>query len=185
MSSDFPETMNFGKGMRMTFENNIRRVEVGGQEGDDIFYVPTHWHENHDEMICVLEGQLEVTLGKGVIICTPAKGDVVVPRGVPHSLKGIKGVACVFTERTNPGEFPAKELFFRNMFSLQGQGGLLPVMLVFYAGDIFPVFPVHSVWLEKAVKMPFNPLEDILTPLSPRSLSQFLEATSPHALGID
>ncbi|KIK61337.1 hypothetical protein GYMLUDRAFT_73347 [Collybiopsis luxurians FD-317 M1] len=150
MSLDYPDTITLARGVTMTFQNQVRRVEVRGRVDDELLYAPTHWHENHDEIIHVLEGQLKVTLGSEVKICTPTTGDVFIPRGIPHSLQSIKEIACIFTERTNPEVFDTKELFFRNIFALQGRGGLLSVMQVFYHGDIFPAFPMHPVWLEKA-----------------------------------
>ncbi|KAF9078403.1 hypothetical protein BDP27DRAFT_1459185 [Rhodocollybia butyracea] len=135
--SDYPDTLTIFKGItmvRITMENI-------GRTDDDLLHVPSHWHENHDELIHVLEGQLEVKLGLVTKICTPETGEVFIPRGVPHSLLSLKGIPC---------KYDAKELFFRNIFALPAES-LLPVMQVFYHGDIFPVFPViHSAWLEKA-----------------------------------
>ncbi|KAE9406515.1 hypothetical protein BT96DRAFT_915226 [Gymnopus androsaceus JB14] len=152
-TSDYPESISLGKGVTLTFEGHIRRVDVRAAEDDDAFIVPSHWHQEHDEVLRVLEGKMKVTLGKQVLICTPETGDVFVPRRVPHSLESFKGVPCVVTERNEPLEFEKKELFFRNLGAIPGgfaEGGLVQVMQIFYHGDGFPVFPVHLPWLEKA-----------------------------------
>jgi len=149
----YSDTMNVAKGVTMTFEPHIRLIKINGDADDDDFLVPTHWHEDHDEIITVLEGKLQVTLGSEVKVCTPESGEAFVPRGILHSLKGFKGVRCVFTERTNPSDFDKKELFFRNLFAMPDWmtgGSLLPTMQVFHHGDMFPAFPVHLKWLEKA-----------------------------------
>ncbi|KAJ3967415.1 hypothetical protein EV361DRAFT_807305 [Lentinula raphanica] len=133
-------------------EPQLRIVKTRGGADDDIFKVPLHWHENHDEIITVLEGRLKVTLGKETKVYTPESGEAFVPRGVPHALESFKGEPCVVTERTNPS-FDNKELFFRNILAIPGglsSGGLIPMMQVFYYGDGYPVFPVHMPWLEKA-----------------------------------
>ncbi|KIK51409.1 hypothetical protein GYMLUDRAFT_252105 [Collybiopsis luxurians FD-317 M1] len=129
MTDDYPDAVNVASGITMTFEPQLRVVKISGKQEDDIFYVPTHWHEGHDEIIAVREGKLKVTLGSEV-----------------------KSVSCVFTESTNPKDFETKELFFRNLFAMPGgmSASLLPAMQVYYYGDIFPVFPIHSSWLEKA-----------------------------------
>ncbi|KAJ3736796.1 hypothetical protein DFJ43DRAFT_528556 [Lentinula guzmanii] len=153
--TDYPDTVDMLIGTSLTFEPQLRIVRVRGGADDEILRVPTHWHENHDEIVAVLEGKLKVTIGGKVTLCTPESGEAFIPRGVPHSMESLKGVSCVVTERTNPAKFDKKELFFRNMFALPGslsqEGGLLPVMQIFYHGDIYPVFRVHLRWLEKAV----------------------------------
>jgi len=152
-TSDYPDSISFGKGITLTFEGHLRRVDVRADEDDDVFIVPSHWHQDHDEVMRVLEGKIKMTLGNQVTICTPETGDVFIPRGVPHSFESFKGVPCVATERTEPLEFDKKELFFRNMGAIPGgiaKGGLVQMMQIFYHGDGFPVFPVHVAWLEKA-----------------------------------
>ncbi|KAE9406549.1 hypothetical protein BT96DRAFT_934026 [Gymnopus androsaceus JB14] len=150
--SDYPDTVVVAQGVIMTFQDQIRTVTVSGRIGESLS-VPAHWHEKHDEVICVLEGQLSVTIGSEAKIYTPETGDAYIPKGVVHSIRSLEGIPCVYTEKTNPAhekEFDAKELFFRNAFS-RPRGGLLSVMQIFYHGDMFPVFPVvHSMWMEKA-----------------------------------
>ncbi|KIK51410.1 hypothetical protein GYMLUDRAFT_234117 [Collybiopsis luxurians FD-317 M1] len=153
MSEDYADSFDLAKGITLTLEPQLRVVKVRGGEDDDIFVVPPHWHESHDELITVLEGKLKVTIGSEVKVCTPESGTAFVPRGISHSLEGYKGVPSVFTERTNPTNFDTKELFFRNLLAIPGgleSGSLVPAMQVFYHGDGYPVFPIHWMWLEKA-----------------------------------
>ncbi|KAJ4475688.1 hypothetical protein J3R30DRAFT_3294175, partial [Lentinula aciculospora] len=130
-------------------------VRIKGGADDDILQVPTHWHEFHDEIITVLEGKLKVTVGGKVKVCTSESGDAFIPRGVLHALESLRGVPCVFNEKTNPTDFSdTKELFFRNIFAFLGgptsKIALLPVMQVCYHGDNYFAFPIHVAWLEKA-----------------------------------
>ncbi|KAF9467682.1 hypothetical protein BDZ94DRAFT_1248771 [Collybia nuda] len=147
-----PETIVFGKGMTMTFLRNepyLTKTHISGAPDADVLYVPPHWHETHNEIICVLDGQMEITLGASVRLYGPHDGDVVIPKGAIHSLKTYKGVACTFQERTDPmdGE---KEVFFRNMLG-QGapQSNILALAQTCYYGDTRPAFPGHFIWLEK------------------------------------
>ncbi|KAJ3721287.1 hypothetical protein C8R42DRAFT_84611 [Lentinula raphanica] len=149
---EYSDSFEFLKGVTLVLEPQLRIVKTRGGADDDIFKVPLHWHEDHDEIITVLEGRLKVTLGKETKVYTPESGEAFVPRGVPHALESFKGEPCVVTERTNPS-FDNKELFFRNILAIPGglsSGGLIPMMQVFYYGDGYPVFPVHMPWLEKA-----------------------------------
>lgn len=75
---------------------------VRGDPDDDEFFVPAHWHEDHNEIITVLEGRLQVTLGSEMKIYTPESGAAFIPRGIAHSLRAFKGERCVVTEETNP-----------------------------------------------------------------------------------
>lgn len=75
---------------------------VKGDPDDDELFVAAHWHEDHDEVITVLEGRLQVTLGSEMKVYTPESGSAFIPRGIAHSLKGFKGERCVITEETNP-----------------------------------------------------------------------------------
>lgn len=64
--------------------------------------MPPHWHETHDEFIRVIEGRMEIMLGSTVNVYTPEDGDVKIAKGVVHSLRTLKGVKCIFDERTDP-----------------------------------------------------------------------------------
>ncbi|KAJ4489929.1 hypothetical protein J3R30DRAFT_3321311, partial [Lentinula aciculospora] len=152
--SDYPDTVHISEGTTMTFEPQVRIINVKGGADGERLRTPTHWHEDHDEIITIREGKLKVTIGGEVKVYTPEDGDAFIPRCVPHSLESFKGVSSVFTERTNPTNFDKKELFFRNMAALGGlskHSDLLPAMQALYHGDTYPVYPIHLAWLEKAV----------------------------------
>lgn len=93
---------------QQNFEPQMRRFIIRGDINDEVFVVPPHWHDQHDEIMKIWEGKLKVTLGSEVMICTPETGDIFIPRGVPHSLESLKGEPVVFTERTNPSVSPSQ-----------------------------------------------------------------------------
>lgn len=64
--------------------------------------MPAHWHEEHDELFRVLEGRLEVRLGRETRFYTAADGEIRISKGVVHSLRVVKGEECLFEERTDP-----------------------------------------------------------------------------------
>ncbi|THV05734.1 hypothetical protein K435DRAFT_712399 [Dendrothele bispora CBS 962.96] len=147
---DLPESISVLRGVTMTFLRNepyISRVEIAADA--DQFFVPKHWHETHDEIMRVVKGKLDIMLGSTWKTYTPEDGEVVIKKGVVHSLRAARGEETVFHERTSPmdGE---KEMFFRNIFSVGGMDAkVLAVMQVFYHGDTVPVFPIHIPWMEK------------------------------------
>ncbi|KAF5384102.1 hypothetical protein D9615_003342 [Tricholomella constricta] len=153
-SEQLPETIVFGKGLSMTFLRNepyIVRNETSADPDADALYVPPHWHETHDEIIRVVKGKMEILLGSSLRVYTPEDGDVVIPKGVVHSLRTFKGIECIFYERTDPMD-EEKEIFFRNLLKT----GSLPTnifdaMLTCYYGDTLPGFPGHFIWIEKFV----------------------------------
>lgn len=151
-TEQLPETITYGKGMTMTFLRNeaymVKNVTSGDADADAL-YVPPHWHETHDEIIRVVEGKMEIMLGTSVREYTSEDGDVVIPKGVVHSLRTFKGVACTFYERTDPMD-DEKEIFFRNLLEKGGMStNVFDAMLIFYHGDAVPVLPGHLTWLEK------------------------------------
>ncbi|KAG6840867.1 hypothetical protein C0991_003670, partial [Blastosporella zonata] len=122
-----------------------------GAADADTLYVPPHWHKTHDEIFRVVKGKLEVRLGSSTRVYTAEDGDVVIPKGVVHSLRTFKGVESEFYERTDPMD-EEKEIFFRNMLGKGKFPGLLEAMVIFYHGDGYPAFPGHIIWLEKLVR---------------------------------
>ncbi|KAG6907540.1 hypothetical protein DXG01_008576 [Tephrocybe rancida] len=147
------------KKVQQTFLRNEPYIVLNhfsGHADADTLYVPPHWHETHDEIIRVVKGKMEIRLGSSVREYTQEDGDVVISKGVVHSLRTFKGVECTFYERTDPMD-DEKEIFFRNMLaniSSNSRGpGLLDAMVAFYHGDAYPAFPGHVVWLEKLVSL--------------------------------
>ncbi|KAJ3897978.1 hypothetical protein F5879DRAFT_673014 [Lentinula edodes] len=121
-SQDYPDSFELMEGVTMTFEPQVRIVKIRGAPDDDIFRVPSHWHEDHDEIMTIYEGRLKITLGGQTKVYTPESGEVFIPRGVPHSIESFKGEACLASERTNPTEFGQKLL--RNPCSCRNPGFL-------------------------------------------------------------
>jgi quercetin dioxygenase-like cupin family protein len=62
-------------------EGRLAFIECEGVRGDA---TPLHLHDNEDEVLYVLEGELTVLLGGGEL-SAPAGATVVLPRGVEHS----------------------------------------------------------------------------------------------------
>ncbi|KAH7870379.1 uncharacterized protein C8R40DRAFT_1268070 [Lentinula edodes] len=88
-SQDYPDSFELMEGVTMTFEPQVRIVKIRGAPDDDIFRVPSHWHEDHDEIMTIYEGRLKITLGGQTKVYTPESGEVFIPRGVPHSIESF------------------------------------------------------------------------------------------------
>ncbi|KAG6816786.1 hypothetical protein H0H87_002942 [Tephrocybe sp. NHM501043] len=150
-SAEFPESLSLGKGATMTFLRNgpyIVLNHFSGEPDADTLYVPPHWHETHDEIIRVVKGKMEIRLGSSTREYTAEDGDVIIHKGVVHSLRTLKGIECTFYERTDPMD-NQKEIFFRNLLSTGQVPGLLEAMVTFYHGDAYPALTGHVMWLEK------------------------------------
>ncbi|KAF8958096.1 hypothetical protein BDZ97DRAFT_1668891 [Flammula alnicola] len=148
-----PSTIKVGDGASMTFLRNeayLARVHISVISQDE-FYVPPHWHPTHDELFHVIQGRLEVLIGTEKRVYTPSDGEIRIPKGVIHSLRGFRGEECIFEERTEPMD-DEKELFFRNFLA---DGGLptnvFKAMQIMYYGDMRPVLPGHMLWLENLI----------------------------------
>jgi mannose-6-phosphate isomerase-like protein (cupin superfamily) len=67
--------------------------------------VPSHWHELHDEVMTVLFGRMEFTVGGKTVTlgddCADGR-EWFIPRGVAHGFTAIRGVGVSFRERTVP-----------------------------------------------------------------------------------
>ncbi|KAG6907406.1 hypothetical protein DXG01_009018 [Tephrocybe rancida] len=163
-SPEFPESLPLSKGSTMRPQQTFLRNEpymvlshFSGHTDADTLYVPPHWHETHDEIIRVVEGKMEIRLGSNVREYTQEDGEVVISKGVVHSLRTFKGVECTFYERTEPMD-DEKEIFFRNLIHKISSNkaqlpGLMDTMVAFYHGDAYLAFPGHIMWLEKLVSL--------------------------------
>ncbi|KJA17828.1 hypothetical protein HYPSUDRAFT_46015 [Hypholoma sublateritium FD-334 SS-4] len=146
-----PPAIKLAVGVTMTFLTNssyITRVHIE-KDVEEEFNVPAHWHERHDEIFHILEGRVEVRIGKEKRFYTPEDGEITIPRGVEHSLRVVRGEECILEEGTVPMD-KEKELFFRNAFA----GGktcssFFGIMQIMYHGDGRPVLPLHVKWLER------------------------------------
>ncbi|KAF8153187.1 hypothetical protein B0H34DRAFT_95874 [Crassisporium funariophilum] len=148
----FSDVVDIGKGgSTMTFLKNEflwTRFHVSASH-DEIFDVPAHWHETHDEYIRVVQGRLEVSIGTETRVYVPSDGEAHIPKGTVHSFRCFQREECIFDERGDPmdGE---KELFFRNTLARnRPPSNFFEIMLICYYGDTRPAFPGHIQWLEK------------------------------------
>lgn len=85
-------------------EEYLTRVHVAAipaSQGDTL-YVPPHWHVEHDELFRVLKGRLRVTIGGQTRDYVPSDGEIRIPKGVVHSIRGIHDEETIFEERTDP-----------------------------------------------------------------------------------
>ncbi|KAH7916040.1 hypothetical protein BJ138DRAFT_1140524 [Hygrophoropsis aurantiaca] len=143
-------TISMGKGLSMTFLRNapyLARVHITADA--DLLQVPLHWHETHDEIFRVIQGQMKYTIGSTVKIYVPEDGVIHIPKGVVHAISSIQGVETIFEETTDPMD-DEKELFFRNLFAPGVRlGNLLQIFPVFYHGDAIPALPGGFKWLDK------------------------------------
>lgn len=82
-----------------------RRWTVTTWDGktEELFYVPKHWHEFHDEHTEILEGKLNIFINDKWHVVTPETGKVVIPRGIVHGFLGEKGTKMTLKEFVYPG----------------------------------------------------------------------------------
>ncbi|KAL0952711.1 hypothetical protein HGRIS_006947 [Hohenbuehelia grisea] len=148
--SNAPTTIETGvKGVTVTFLRDSPWVARVEGTGETEFEAPLHYHETHDEMFRIIKGRLEYTLGTETKIYTPEDGEISIPRGTLHGVKSLAGEAFIVEEKTTPMD-GSKEVFFRNLFSLDGpNSSIVAVMQVYYWGDCYPVMPSGLRWLEK------------------------------------
>ncbi|PPQ92523.1 hypothetical protein CVT25_010356 [Psilocybe cyanescens] len=145
--------LELGHQSTMTFLRNhpyLARIHVAAITDAETLYVTPHWHDKYDELFRVTKGRLQVRIGNNTRIYVPEDGEILIPRGTVHGMRGFQGEETIFEERTEPMSVE-KELFFRNLLD----GGkeptsLLQVMVVAYKGDMRLAFPGHIKWLERA-----------------------------------
>lgn len=83
--------------------------------------VPRHRHTGHDERIEVLEGEIEVTVGRGKRRLGPGE-QVVIARGQVHAWRNPSSTQRLrFRGSMTPGH-PGFELFLRVLFGLARDG---------------------------------------------------------------
>lgn len=91
------------------------KSHISGITEADTLYVPPHWHETHDEIIRVAVGKMEIMLGSSTKVYTPEDGDVMIPKGVVHSLRTFMGVECIFYEKTDPMVSVSRLMFYEGL----------------------------------------------------------------------
>lgn len=74
--------------IKLTGKDTNGQYTLIEQNNDPGIGIPPHIHENEDEVFQVLDGQVEMTIGKDKT--TLSAGDVIFcPRGIPHSWKVV------------------------------------------------------------------------------------------------
>jgi len=91
--------------LRQTFLRNepfLLRVHVVAVHNQETLFVAPHWHETHDELIRIIKGRMEATIGSNTRIYVPEDGEIRFPKHVVHSLRSFVGEEMIFEERTEP-----------------------------------------------------------------------------------
>ena len=95
----FPKVLRKGKGEKQVVLGDNQTLKLTGADTNGLYTVieqynnpgmeiPLHVHQDEDEVFHVLEGELEIQVGKEKIILRA--GDIgFCPRGIPHSWKVI------------------------------------------------------------------------------------------------
>ncbi|KAI9709551.1 MAG: hypothetical protein M1820_003311 [Bogoriella megaspora] len=152
------KTLNVGKGQSMEITMNESEPEDSMDRyvmdtictGEEALEIPPHWHMNHQEYLSVVEGRIEITLNGKITIVKAGDPAVLVPRRAVHSVKGFLGEKLVFREKADPTGL-YKALFFNDVFSNGGFGGVLHTLRAFYDGDAYLALPFGSQLIDQAV----------------------------------
>jgi quercetin dioxygenase-like cupin family protein len=63
--------------------------------------IPLHTHDDHDEVVQVMEGECEVTVGHETRVLKKG-GTFFVPKGAPHGVSGIGTLLSVYGPSFDP-----------------------------------------------------------------------------------
>ncbi|KAK2589866.1 hypothetical protein QQS21_012457 [Conoideocrella luteorostrata] len=171
------KTLEVGKGQTMEIKINESEPEDSIDRwamdtistGKEVVDLPPHWHKNHQEHITVLEGRLEVTLGGEKSVVKAGDSPILVERRVVHSFKSFKGEKVIFREQPDPaGDY--KALFFKDVFSKGGFGGVFHTLRAFYDGDSYLALPLGSRAVDQAFLAVFGGLAHAFGPRKPEKL---------------
>ncbi|KIM93742.1 hypothetical protein OIDMADRAFT_21493 [Oidiodendron maius Zn] len=151
------KVLNVGKGQTMEItvnesepEDSIDRYVMDTVcTGEEALEIPPHWHKNHQEFLSVIEGRVEITLDGKTTLMKAGDPAVLVPRRAVHSVKGFKGERLIFREKPDPAGI-YKALFFNDVFSKGGFGGVWHTLRAFYDGDAYLALPLHSQLIDQA-----------------------------------
>ena len=80
--------------------------------------VASHVHENEDELVYLLEGEIEVTLGDQSMLAVPGVM-ALLPRGIPHGFTNVGDTPSVVIDTILPGQF---DNYFVEMAALYNNG---------------------------------------------------------------
>lgn len=96
--------------------NNVFSViEIHTPPGES---VAAHVHENEDEIVYVLEGEIEVSLGDQTMLAVPGVM-ALLPRGIPHGFTNVGDTPSVVLDTILPGQF---DNYFVEMAALYNNG---------------------------------------------------------------
>lgn len=85
-------------------EPYLARVHVQAisvSQGDTLYVLP-HWHDERDELFRIVKGRMEVLIGTHTKIYVPEDGEIMIPKGVVHSMRTFHDEETIFEERTEP-----------------------------------------------------------------------------------
>ena len=80
--------------------------------------VQTHVHELEDELVYVLQGEIEVTLGDQTMVAVPGV-TALLPRGIPHGFTNIGDKPSIVIDTILPGQF---DNYFAELSALYENG---------------------------------------------------------------
>ncbi|KAK2594391.1 hypothetical protein QQS21_007897 [Conoideocrella luteorostrata] len=171
------KTLTLGKGQTMEIKMNESEPEDSVNRwaidtvctGEEALEVPPHWHKNHQEHFTVLEGRLEMTMDGKKTVVKAGDPTFLVQRKVVHSVKALEGERVVFREQPDPaGEY--KALFFNDVFSQGGFGGIMHTLRAFYDGDAYLALPLGSRMVDEAFLTVFGGLAHVFGAKKPQKL---------------
>jgi len=99
LKNSIPKIVRHHEGKKLNVIGDQQTIKLTGKDTNGLFtlieeindpgiFIPPHVHENEDEVFKVLEGEMELTVGKNTTILKA--GDLAFgPRGVPHSWRII------------------------------------------------------------------------------------------------
>ena len=80
--------------------------------------VATHVHDYEDELVYLLQGEIEVTLGDQTMKAVPGVM-ALLPRGIPHGFKNIGNTPSIVIDTILPGNF---DNYFAELAALYKSG---------------------------------------------------------------
>lgn len=111
-----------------------------GKEDSDLLNVLEHWHQNHDEIMEVLEGRMKFLIDGNSVIVSAGDPPLIIPKGHVHGFMAFKGERVTIKESTRPsGDF--KALFFQDMFQLSTMPSFPLALRVFSDWDTYISLP--------------------------------------------
>lgn len=112
-----------------SFPGSVFYHRVKSDETNDVFSVielvtqpgkgvALHVHENEDELVYLLQGEIEVTLGDQTMRAVPGVM-ALLPRGVPHGFTNVGDTPSIVIDTILPGDFDG---YFVEMAALYKSG---------------------------------------------------------------